>query len=139
MDGMLSPGIGKEAGLNPDIRRIIAVEAHRRRAGRCPVLVHSLDTGESFVIEPLPDGFRDATTGLTVRESTTGIALDGAAAVDLRLNGDIAFEGQDHASGERFTGHAGGGASVTFHDSRRVHFFQYAISYRPDGAIAQPG
>ena len=29
-------------------RRIIAIEAHRRRTGHCPTLIHALGTGETF-------------------------------------------------------------------------------------------
>ncbi|WP_458098289.1 hypothetical protein [Roseomonas sp. WA12] len=126
-------------GMDPDTRRIVAVAAHRRCVGRCPVLVHALGTGESFVIEPLPDGFRDAATGRVVHLGPDGLALDGAGAVDLHFTDDIAFEGYDHASRERFRGRAGGGASVTLYDDPRADYFQYAMSYRPDGAIAQPG
>ncbi|MFC0389470.1 hypothetical protein [Muricoccus vinaceus] len=113
--------------MDADLRRIVAVEVHRRRTGRCPVLVHALGTGETFRIEPQGNGFRDLATGLRAQATPEGIDLDGTT-IALRLTGDIAFEGQDIASGERFTGHAGGGASVTLYDARRTGFFQYAVS-----------
>lgn len=128
MDGLAPTTPQRPAGMDADLRRIVAVEVHRRRTGRCPVLVHALGTGETFRIAPRPDGFADLATGLLVRQTADGIALDGGGAITLRLTGDIGFEGQDLASGERFSGHAGGGASVTLYDARRTGFFQYAVS-----------
>lgn len=124
--------------MDPDTRRIAAVVAHRHRAGRCPLLVHALGTGESFAIEPLPDGFRDVASGQMVRPRPDGFALDGGE-VDLRFTGDLDFEGRDGASGARFTGRAGGGASVTLYGRDPADYATYAMSYRPDGAVAQPG
>jgi hypothetical protein len=116
-----------------DVRRIIAVEAHRRRSGRCPVLVHSLGTGESFDIRPTPDGFVDIASGVAVRVSGERLLLsDDRRAVDLHLSGDIAFDGYDHISNERFSGRAGGGASVTIYDSEQVNYFQYAVAAEGD-------
>jgi len=112
--------------MNPDTRRIVAVEAHRRRSGRCPVRVHSLGTGESFEIRPLPDGFLDVETGLTVRSGGDQIATP-QGAVELALVGDVFFEGVARASGERFTGRAGGGSSVTLYEQGRDDYFQYAV------------
>jgi len=128
MDGLAPTPPRRDPGMDADLRRIVAVEVHRRRTGRCPVLVHALGTGETFRIEPQGDGFRDLATGLRVRPTSGGIELEGAGPVSLRLTGDIGFEGQELASGERFTGHAGGGASVTLYDSRCIGFFQYAVS-----------
>ncbi|MCR0982691.1 hypothetical protein [Roseomonas populi] len=139
MDGMTWPGTEGKAEMDPDTRRIVAVVAHRSRAGRCPVLVHALGTGESFVIEPLPDGFRDVASGQVVRPGPDSFVLDGAGPVDLQATGDLDFEGFDHASGERFTGRAGGGASVTIYGGGQADYFQYAMSYRPDGSVSQPG
>lgn len=130
MDGPAPTTPRRDAGMDADLRRIVAVEVHRRRTGRCPVLVHALGTGETFRIVPRPDGFADLATGLLVRPTADGIALDGAGPIALCLTGDIAFEGQDLASGERFSGHAGGGASVTLYDAHRTGFFQYAVSDR---------
>ena len=127
MDGLAPTPPRRDPGMDADLRRIVAVEVHRRRTGRCPVLVHALGTGETFRIEPRDDGFLDLATDLRVRSTPEGIDLDGTT-VALRLTGDVAFEGQDLASGERFTGHAGGGASVTLYDARRTGYFQYAVS-----------
>ena len=117
--------------MQPEIRRIIAVEAHRRRTGRCPTLVHSLGTGESFDIEPTQDGFMDVQSGLRVRSDATRILLPGdGEAIDLVLSDDVAFAGYDPTSRERFTGRAGGGSSVTIYDSERGDYFQYAVADR---------
>jgi hypothetical protein len=40
---------------------------------------------------------------------------------------DVTFSGFDPGSGERFTGRAGGGSSVTIYDSRQENYFQYAV------------
>ena len=126
--------------MNGDIRRIVAVEVHRRRSGRCPVIVHSLVTGETFEVEPSGDRFVDLASGFQVSTGPDGIVINGASLVDLRLVGDVGFEGYDHGASEAFSGHAGGGASVTLYDSRRVDFFQYAVSGRPPApGISQPG
>lgn len=114
--------------MSPEIRRIVAVAAHRRRAGECPVLIYSLGTGESFQIKPLPDGFVDLETGLNVRVNEGQIVLpDTRQTVDLNLTGDVAFDGYDHTSREHFSGRAGGGASVTIYDAHRADYFQYAV------------
>lgn len=115
--------------MRPEIRRIVAVEAHRRRTGQCPVRVHSLGTGETFEIRPTADGFVDEATNLAVRISDGRILVpDADAAIDLKLTGDIGFEGFDSGSRESFTGRAGGGASVTIYDAAQVDFFQYAVA-----------
>jgi hypothetical protein len=115
--------------MRPEIRRIIAVEAHRRRTGQCPVRVHSLGTGETFEIRPTADGFVDETSNLAVRISDERILIpDADAAIDLRLTGDVTFEGVDNGSRETFTGRAGGGASVTIYDAATIDFFQYAVA-----------
>jgi hypothetical protein len=113
--------------MPPEIRRIIAVEAHRRRTGRCPAMIHSLGTGESFAIAVGPDGFTDTETGLRVRVAPGRIVLPGAPAIELTLDDDVGFSGFDPGSGERFSGRAGGGSSVTVYDGRQEHFFQYAV------------
>lgn len=115
--------------MRPEIRRIIAVEAHRRRTGQCPVCVHSLGTGETFEIRPTVDGFVDEASNLAVRIADGRILIpDADAAIDLKLTGDISFEGFDNDSRETFTGRAGGGASVTIYDAAHVDFFQYAVA-----------
>jgi hypothetical protein len=112
----------------PEIRRIIAVEAHRRRTGRCPVCVHSLGTGESFTIEPADDGFYDMTSGLKVRIDGDRIVVPSLqATVDLTLVDDVGFDGYDHSSDEPFSGRAGGGVSVTLYSRDQRDFFQYAV------------
>jgi hypothetical protein len=112
-----------------EIRRIIAVEAHRRRSGQCPVRIYSLGTGETFDIDPTADGFVDLASGLAARVCGDGILLpDGQGVIDLRLTGDVGFEGYDHVSDEAFSGRAGGGASVTIYDREQTHFFQYAVA-----------
>lgn len=116
--------------MRPEIRRIVAVEAHRRRTGRCPRVIHSLGTGESFAIAPDADGFVDLATGTEVRSEPARIVLPatGAAiALALALEDDVAFAGYDPETRERFTGRAGGGASVTIYAARGGDFFQYAM------------
>jgi hypothetical protein len=114
--------------MSPDIIRIIAVEAHRRRSGLCPVLIHSLGTGHSFDIRPAADGFVDLTSGLTVQVSGDQLRLrELDTTIDLQLAGDIGFEGCDHASGELFSGRASGGASVTVYDDAGLNYFQFAV------------
>jgi hypothetical protein len=115
--------------MQPEIRRIIATDAHRRRTGHCPAAIHSLGTGESFAIEATEDGFIDVASGIRVRTDSTRILLPGnSAVIDVVLDDDIAFSGYDSASGERFSGRSGGGCSVTIYDDQRVGYFQYAIA-----------
>ncbi|MFA6265584.1 MAG: hypothetical protein WC670_07720 [Pseudolabrys sp.] len=119
--------------MRPDLRRIVAVEAHRRRSGRCPVRVHSLGTGETFVIEPSPDGFIDVASGMTVRSRGSEIVLpDGSGPIELTLIGDVLFEGKEYPGGEPFFGRAGGGSSVTLYDRAQNDFFQYALGTEDD-------
>src|ERR1700739_4509085 len=114
--------------MQPEIRRIVAVEAHRRRTGRCPVCVHSLGTGETFAIEPSAHGFVDMTWGLTLRVEGDRIVVPSLrATIDLALLDDVGFGGYDHSSAEPFTGRAGGGASVTLDSHGQHEFFQYAV------------
>jgi len=114
--------------MSPDLRRIVAVEAHRRRSGRCPVRVHSLGTGDTFEIKPAADGFLDVATGMTVCSNGHQLVLpNGRAPIDLTLVGDVLFEGLERGSGERFTGRAGGGSSVTLYEGGRDDYFQYAV------------
>jgi hypothetical protein len=111
------------------MRRIVAVEAHRRRTGRCPVRVHSLGTGETFQIEPASDGFLDVASGLNVRVDGGRITVPSlSAAIDFKLSGDVGFDGYDHSSNEPFSGRAGGGASVTLYDRGEKNYFQYAVA-----------
>jgi hypothetical protein len=120
--------------MQSDLRRIVAVEAHRRRSGRCPVCVHSLGTGETFEIEPAPGGFLDVASGVMVSIDGSRITLpDGRGPIDLTLVGDVFFDGYDHAQREPFSGRAGGGASVTLYERGRDDYFQYAVVTEPDG------
>jgi hypothetical protein len=119
--------------MQSDLRRIVAVEAHRRRSGRCPVRLHSLGTGETFEIKPAMDGFLDVASGMTVRMDGSQILLpDGRGPIDLMLTGDVGFDGFDHESQEPFSGRAGGGASVTLYDRHRNDYFQYALVIEGD-------
>ena len=113
----------------PDIRRIIAVEAHRRRSGEYPRRIYSLGTGETFDIAPQDDGFIDLVSGLRATVDGGTIRLpNGHGPIDLNLIGDVSFDGYDHASQERFSGRAGGGASVTVYERGQNDYFQYAIA-----------
>jgi len=115
--------------MQPEIRRIIAVEAHRRRTGRCPVRLHSLGTGETFDIKPVADGFLDVTSGLSVRVADGQITVPSLrATIDLSLEGDVGFVGYDHIDDEPFSGRVGGGASVTLYSRGQRDFFQYAVA-----------
>jgi hypothetical protein len=119
--------------MQPEIRRIVVVEAHRRRTGQCPVRVHSLGTGETFHIRPATDGFHDVASGLDVRVSDGQILVPSLrATIDLTLNGDIGFDGYDHLDDEPFSGRAGGGASVTLYDRGERNYFQYAVAAADD-------
>lgn len=123
----MSGGVG--SAMQPDLRRIVVVEAHRRRSGRCPALLHSLGTGETFEIKPAPDGFLDVASGMTVSVDGSQILLPGGRGpIDLTLTGDVGFDGYDHESREPFSGRAGGGASVTLYDRHRNDYFQYAVA-----------
>lgn len=114
--------------MQPEIRRIIAVDAHRRRTGTCPQTIHSLGSGETFGIALSPDGFTYIETGLRVRVDAARILLPGGLApIEIDMAGDVTFSGFDPGSGERFTGRAGGGSSVTIYDSRQDDYFQYAV------------
>jgi streptogramin lyase len=114
--------------IDPTIRRIIAVDAHRRRKGVCPQMIHSLGTGETFRIAPAQDGFTDLETGLVVRVEPGRILLPaGLAPISIVMGEDVGFEGFDDNSGEHFSGRAGGGSSVTIYDANQVHYFQYAV------------
>ena len=114
--------------MDSEIRRIIAIEVHRLRAGKCPIEVYSLGTGESFAIQPTADGFIDLTSGLAVQSSPGHVVLPGRqATIDLHLIGDIGFAGYDHSAKKAFSGRAGGGATVTVYDDRD-NYFQYAVA-----------
>jgi hypothetical protein len=115
-----------------EIRRIVAVEAHRRRSGQCPSCLYSLGTGEIFDIQSDADGFIDRTSGLAAFVSDGRILLSaGYRAIDLQLIDDVDFEGYDHNSGETFSGRAGGGASVTVYENATMDYFQYAVAAVP--------
>lgn len=111
--------------MRAELRRIVAVEAQRRRSGRVPRVVHALGTGETFRFAPREDGFLDVESGIEVRAEDGRILLpDGAIA--FALDGDVGFAGYDPATRERFTGRGAAGASVTVYD-QRGDFFQYAM------------
>jgi len=115
--------------MQPDIRRIVAVEAHRRRSGHCPVRIYSLGTGETFDIAPQGDGFIDLVSGLRVTVDGGTIQLpNGQGPIELHMIGDVGFDGYDHAGKEHFSGRAGGGASVTVYERGQDDYFQYAIA-----------
>ena len=115
--------------MQPEIRRIIAVDAYRRRSGRCPTTIHSLGTGETFGIEPIAGGFTDLDSGITAHGEAGRILLSGGAGpVEIAFDADTTFSGHDSGSGERFSGRCGGGASVTIYDAKRADYFQYAIA-----------
>jgi hypothetical protein len=119
--------------VHPDFRRIVAVAAHRRATGNCPVRVHSLGTGETFDIKPAADGFLDMESGLNVRLDDGKIAIPSIqATIDLKFAGDVWFDGFDHSSGEWFSGRAGGGATVTLYDLGQSNYFQYAVAGEDD-------
>jgi hypothetical protein len=119
--------------VHPDFRRIIAVAAHRRATGSCPVRVHSLGTGATFDIKPGATGFLDVESGLNVRIDDSRIAIPSIqATIDLNFANDAWFEGFDHSSGEWFSGRAGGGATVTLYDRGQSNYFQYAVAGEGD-------
>jgi hypothetical protein len=126
--------------MQPDIRRIVAIDAHRRKTGRCPTVIHSLGTGESFRIEPTTDGFIDLQSGRHVRCEAAGIVLpESNTAIDTGFSGDVAFSGFDPLSQETFFGRAGGGATVTVYDERMVDYFQYAVADESNAQAASSG
>lgn len=115
--------------MQPDLRRIVIVEAHRRISGRLPSRVHSLGTGETFDIAASVNGFVDVASGTAARIDGARIVLtDGRGPIDLTFASDVAFDGYEHGGREPFSGRAGGGASVTLYDRERNDYFQYAIA-----------
>jgi hypothetical protein len=121
--------------VRPEIRRIVAVEAHRRRTGRCPARIHSLGTGETFDIKPADNGFVDLASGWSVHVTDGQITVPAAPAmIDLKLTGDVFFDGYDQTNHERFSGRAGGGASVTLYDRDQTDYYQYAIAAEGDAS-----
>jgi hypothetical protein len=110
--------------MRPETRRIIAIEVHRRRSGRCPTMIHALGTGESFRIEPCRNGFTDLETDLRVRSDADRILLP-ETSIEIRLGADVGFSATDLGSGETITGRAGGGSSVTVYD--QDEYYQYAV------------
>lgn len=112
--------------MSPALLRLIAAEAHRRATGRCVVLLHALGTGESFGMAPQAQGLRDEVSGLAAQATPEGDLLVGTARVTLSFDDAVLFRGQDLASGARFTGRAGGGASVTLY-ADGGDYFQYAV------------
>jgi hypothetical protein len=119
--------------VQSEFRRIVAVAAHRRATGQCPVRVHSLGTGETFEIRAVDGGFLDIESGLNVRAEDSKIMIPAIQAViDLKFVGDVWFDGFDHSSGEWFSGRAGGGATVTLYDHDQTNYFQYAVAAADD-------
>jgi hypothetical protein len=111
--------------VTPALRRLIAVEAHRRAAGRIATLLHSLGTGESFGVRTGADGFTDEESGMSARLLPDGMLEAGVSRIRLTAEGDVLFRGEDLTTGERFTGRAGGGAIVTLYDGE--DWFQYHL------------
>ncbi len=119
--------------MQPEFRRIVAVAAHRRATGRCPVRVYSLGTGETFEIREVDGGFFDVTSGLSVRSEDDKVTIPAIQGViDIRFVSDVWFDGFDHMSGEWFSGRAGGGATVTLYDRGQSDYFQYAVAAEDD-------
>ncbi len=119
--------------MQPDFRRIVAVAAHRRATGQCPVRVHSLGTGETFEIREVDGGFFDVASGLNVRSEDNKVTIPAIQGViDLEFVNDVWFDGFDHMSGEWFSGRAGGGATVTLYDRGQSNYFQYAVAAEDD-------
>jgi hypothetical protein len=123
----------RRVSVQPEFRRIVAVAAHRRVTGHCPVRVHSLGTGETFEIKSVEGGFLDLASGLNVRAEDGKITIPAIPAViDLKFVSDVWFDGFDHVSGEWFSGRAGGGATVTLYDRDQSNYFQYAVAGEDD-------
>ena len=119
--------------MRPELRRIVAVAAHRSVTGRYPVRIHSLGTGETSDIKEADGGFLDMASGFNVRIDGGTITVPSLqATVDLRFSSDVGFDGYDHSSGEPFTGRAGGGVSVTLYDRGQSNYFQYAVAGEDD-------
>ena len=114
--------------MDADLRRIVIVDVHHRRSGVIARRVHSLGTGETFQIEPAPDGFRDVTSGMLIRVDGNRILLpDGRGPIRLSLVGDVGFDGVVLDNKEPFSGRAGGGTSVTLYDRDGKDYFQFAV------------
>lgn len=115
--------------MQPEIRRIIAIDAYRRCTGGCPRTIHSLGTGETFGIEPAANGFTDLASGIrAVAEAERILVSGGAGPIETEFHTDTEFSGRDAGSGEYFSGRCGGGASVTIYDATGVDYFQYAVA-----------
>ena len=98
--------------MPPEIRRIIAVEAHRRRSGHCPVRLYSLGTGETFEINPTADGFVDMTSGVSASTAEGRIVLAGPLLV-------LAVRGRRTSERGRELGRRGECRVVRVHASRQ--------------------
>lgn len=112
--------------MSPALRRMIVVEAHRRATGRCARIVHALGTGESFAVVAAEGGFRDVVSGLVAQPTAGDDLLVGTRRLTLGFDDAVLFRGEDLESGARFTGRAGGGASVTLY-ADGGDYFQYAV------------
>ncbi len=119
--------------MRPELRRIVAVAAHRFATGRCPVRIYSLGTGETSEIKEVLGGFLDLASGFDVRvDGGTIVVPVLQATIDLEFISDVGFDGYDHSSHEPFSGRAGGGASVTLYDRGQNNYFQYAVAGEDD-------
>lgn len=65
---------------------------------------------------------------MDVREDHGQMMLDDYGVIELRLVGDVYFEGYDPVTGQSFSGRAGGGDSVTFYERESDNYFQYAVA-----------
>lgn len=115
--------------MSPEIRRIIVVDAHHRRTGRYPLVIHSMGTGESFDIAAGPDGFVDLASGVEARSGASAIDVAGHGQPITILGGDdVTLHGYEPGSAERFTARASGGVSVTLFTGAGPDAFQFAIA-----------
>lgn len=108
--------------MSPDLRRVIAVQAHLRATGHLAKTVHSLGTGETYTISLTAAGFRDDASGLEADLGKGHFVVDGQA-ITLTPRDNVLFDGE--ASGTHFHGRAGGGSSVTLYVGE--DWFQYAM------------
>ena len=112
--------------MTPALRRILVVEAHRRATGDVAVMLHSLGTGESFAIHPHPGGgFADETSGITVPPAADGVVEADGTRLEVAFRDRVLFDARDLATGERVSGRAGGGATVTLYEGD--DFFQFNV------------
>ncbi len=112
--------------MTPLLRRLVAVEAHRRATGRIAVMLHSLGTGETFAIHPHPGaGFADETSGITARFGDGDVLEAHDHRIAITFHDRVLFDARDLTTGERASGRAGGGATVTLYEGE--DWFQYNV------------